>query len=378
MLRARLVLRLFAGASGGTVLHEQEDYLDNTASWAWQQLSTGKLATVDCWAEVYVENLAGVPVWFDDLEIQTGALPVAVVVQETHYDPWGLELAGIGYNASGNPEHRWKYNGGVERLGDFGLGWDMADWRAYDPVLGRFHGVDMLAGIAPGLTPYRFGFNNPISCNDPEGLWERTNNGWRTSDAGEIRDFMAGLKAAGKNAKVVDAQKGNETSELFRIVGNNPIVSAYHGEERKEDDAKFSSHNPPVANVLNDNANEDYSRLASQALAPVPSIQPTVREGNALLGLLRLARLVQWNWAVAAGTTATAVGVHGNSDKNNNKHLVYAIVSYPIAMNTINFEIEKYGITDETTWGYTRMKNQVIQYFYRTVRLIRFLIKVYG
>jgi hypothetical protein len=40
------------------------------------------------------------------LEIAAGGAPVAVVVQEVHcrravYDPWGLELAGIGYNASG-------------------------------------------------------------------------------------------------------------------------------------------------------------------------------------------------------------------------------------------------------------------------------------
>jgi hypothetical protein len=89
------------------VLHEQEDYLDNTASWSWQQLAVGKLATVDCWAEVYVENLSGVPVWFDDLEIATGALPVAVVVQETHYDPWGLELAGIGYVADPAKESKF-------------------------------------------------------------------------------------------------------------------------------------------------------------------------------------------------------------------------------------------------------------------------------
>ncbi len=36
------------------------------------------------------------PVVEQDLEIATGALPTALVVQETHYDPWGLELAGIG------------------------------------------------------------------------------------------------------------------------------------------------------------------------------------------------------------------------------------------------------------------------------------------
>jgi hypothetical protein len=76
--------------SGGTLLHEEEAYLDNTASWAWQQLSVGKKATqdcasADCHAEVYVENLSTQAVWFDDLEIATGALPAALVVQEEHY-----------------------------------------------------------------------------------------------------------------------------------------------------------------------------------------------------------------------------------------------------------------------------------------------------
>jgi hypothetical protein len=33
-----------------------------------------------------VENLSLQPVWFDDLEIQAGGAPVAVVVQEAHAD----------------------------------------------------------------------------------------------------------------------------------------------------------------------------------------------------------------------------------------------------------------------------------------------------
>ena len=52
--RARLVLKLYGQASGGTVIHTQEEFivrgrLVNTASWSWQQLTVGKLATVDCW-----------------------------------------------------------------------------------------------------------------------------------------------------------------------------------------------------------------------------------------------------------------------------------------------------------------------------------------
>jgi RHS repeat-associated protein len=144
-------------------------YLDNTASWAWQQLSIGKLATVDCWAEVYVENLSSQAVWFDDLEIATGALPTALVVQETHYDPWGLELAGIGYNASGNPEHDFKFQG-KELVGDFGLGWYDFQWRQYDPVLGRFNSVDPMAHLMRRVSPFAFVFNNPLRFIDPDGM----------------------------------------------------------------------------------------------------------------------------------------------------------------------------------------------------------------
>ncbi len=162
------MLRLFAEASGGTVLHEQEDYLDNTASWAWQQLSIGKLATVDCWAEVYVENLAGVPVWFDDLEIQTGAAPAPIVVQETHYDPWGLELAGIGYVADPAKESKFTYNG-KEKQDQFGLGWLDYHARQVDPALGRMWAVDPHSHRYANTSPYAYVGNNPISRIDPDG-----------------------------------------------------------------------------------------------------------------------------------------------------------------------------------------------------------------
>jgi RHS repeat-associated protein len=111
-----------------------------------------------------------------DLEIAAGGAPVAVVVQEVHrrrpvYDPWGLELAGIGYNAPGNAEHSWKFNGGVERTVDFGLSWDESGARMYDPQLGRFLAVDPLADREgqESWTPYHYGFNDPVRYNDPDG-----------------------------------------------------------------------------------------------------------------------------------------------------------------------------------------------------------------
>jgi hypothetical protein len=71
-----------------------------------------------------VEHLSGQKVVFDDVLLEITSPETAVIVQEAHYDPWGLELAGIGYNAPGNAEHSWKFNGGVERTVNFGLSWD--------------------------------------------------------------------------------------------------------------------------------------------------------------------------------------------------------------------------------------------------------------
>jgi RHS repeat-associated protein len=237
--RARLVLRLFAEASGGTVLHEQETYLDNTASWAWQQLSIGKLATVDCWAEVYVENLAGVPVWFDDLEIATGALPVAIVVQETHYDPWGLELAGIGYNASGNPESDFKFQG-KELAGDFGLGWYDFQWRQYDPVLGRANAVDPHAESYHPMSPYSFLGNNPARMVDPDGrdiyVYELVNNGGRLNREGLYALF-------------------NILSDLSELTGNN--IGYKNGHIVNNGRREGANGNADAANYLDALINSD-------------------------------------------------------------------------------------------------------------------------
>jgi hypothetical protein len=51
------------------------------------------------------------------------------------------------------------------------------DYRQYDQALGRFNGMDRLAELAPGISPYRFAFNNPVYWGDPTGLSEESSNG---------------------------------------------------------------------------------------------------------------------------------------------------------------------------------------------------------
>jgi RHS repeat-associated protein len=63
----------------------------------------------------------------------------------------------------------YRYNG-IERNDELGL--DLAPFRSYDPAIGRWLQVDPMADAMPNMTPYRFGFNNPLSFSDPSGLFE--------------------------------------------------------------------------------------------------------------------------------------------------------------------------------------------------------------
>lgn len=47
----------------------------------------------------------------------------------------------------------------------------------HEPAIGRFNGMDRLSEMTYPVTPYRFGFNNPIVFTDPTGLSEEGSNG---------------------------------------------------------------------------------------------------------------------------------------------------------------------------------------------------------
>ena len=93
------------------------------------------------------------------------------VLQENHYTPFGLEL-GYAWMNDAAADSKYRFNG-IERNEDFGVKLDMADFRSYDPAIGRWLQVDPMADAMPGMTPYRFGFNNPLQFDDPSGLFER-------------------------------------------------------------------------------------------------------------------------------------------------------------------------------------------------------------
>jgi RHS repeat-associated protein len=89
------------------------------------------------------------------------------VTDKNDYYPFGLNHIGGSKSKLGS-YNNYKYNGKeLQETGmyDFGA-------RMYMPDIGRWGVVDLLADLAPSLTPYRYGFNNPISFTDPFGLFE--------------------------------------------------------------------------------------------------------------------------------------------------------------------------------------------------------------
>jgi len=123
---------------------------------------------------IFVSNESNIPVYFDNLAISHTPGPL---LEETHYYPFGLTMAGISDKAlkANYTENKYKFNGGNElqnkEFSD-GSGLELYDARnrMYDPQIGRFGEIDPMGDMSQNMSSYVFASDNPISINDPMGL----------------------------------------------------------------------------------------------------------------------------------------------------------------------------------------------------------------
>lgn len=133
-----------------------------------EELNRKLYISKDGYMEAFLVNETSENVWFDQFRIET---TTPVILQETHYDPWGVELQGLGYQEPGSKVNKYLYNG--KEFNDH-VGLNLFDYgaRLYDAAVGRWFTVDPLAELPSQIahSPYVYAWNNPVGMIDPTGM----------------------------------------------------------------------------------------------------------------------------------------------------------------------------------------------------------------
>ncbi|MBD2768833.1 hypothetical protein IC235_13135 [Hymenobacter sp. BT664] len=161
-------VRLLVFDADSNLVSQQTQQLSAAALNNYEALRLQVVVPQDGYVSAYVGNESNVDVFFDDVTVEHRQ---GLQVQETQYDPTGLELAGLTRETPGlKPLNQYKFNG-KEFQADLGLNWNHQDWRFIDLARGPvWLSVDPeVENGQESMSPYVFNFNNAVRFKDPNG-----------------------------------------------------------------------------------------------------------------------------------------------------------------------------------------------------------------
>jgi RHS repeat-associated protein len=117
---------------------------------------------------IYVSNTTpNINVFFDNLQVTHVR---GQILEETHYYPFGLVMAGISNKAAGTMLNKEKTFQGQRFDDDFDLNCVQFKWRNHDPQIGRFIEIDPLSEEYNYNSTYAFSENKVTNHIELEGL----------------------------------------------------------------------------------------------------------------------------------------------------------------------------------------------------------------